>query len=274
VERLLARGANLESVNSHGQTPLSCAAQAGQIAMVQLLLEKGASLEPGHPCQSPLSAAARSDEEPMVRFLIQKGARPESTDTTGTLPLSWAALNGNLEVVRLLLEQSTEYGYRKTPVFQGQGLRSEWPPLSGAAGHGHVAIMKLLLEKNTQPPTAFGPAPLLMVAHGGYIDCMKLLLAVPGIDVNIRDDQNRTLLLIAAMKRHKDLVRLLLSTEGVDVNALDKHGWTALTWAAKHEDEVMMKELLEHGAEQFPYQELWTEWPHSLMMDPQLPNYQ
>jgi ankyrin repeat protein len=46
VKLLLEKGADHESKDGYGQTPLSWAAATGREAVVKLLLEKGADLEP------------------------------------------------------------------------------------------------------------------------------------------------------------------------------------------------------------------------------------
>jgi ankyrin repeat protein len=61
VKLLLEKGAELESKNNDGQTPLSWAAGNGHEAVVKLLLEKGAELEikDRNDGRTPLVWAAR-----------------------------------------------------------------------------------------------------------------------------------------------------------------------------------------------------------------------
>ena len=47
VELLLQKGAKVESKDDFGKTPLSIAAGNGHEAVVELLLQNGAELEPG-----------------------------------------------------------------------------------------------------------------------------------------------------------------------------------------------------------------------------------
>lgn len=69
---------------------------------------------------------------------------PDSKDSYGRTPLSWAAENGHEAVVTLLLDKKAEL---EANDFNGR------TPLSWAAGHGHEAVVALLLEKNPELET-------------------------------------------------------------------------------------------------------------------------
>jgi len=59
--------------------------------VVQLLLEKGADIESKDTDgQTPLSWAAQDGCEAVVQLLLEKGADIESKDTDGQTPLLWA----------------------------------------------------------------------------------------------------------------------------------------------------------------------------------------
>ena len=74
VESLLA-SIMVDSEDSYRRTPLSYAAENGHEAVVKLLLEKGAELEPkDKDGRTPLWWAARSGHEAVVKRLLEKGA--------------------------------------------------------------------------------------------------------------------------------------------------------------------------------------------------------
>jgi ankyrin repeat protein len=77
VKRLLDKGAELESKDKYGCTPLSAAAVSGHEAMVKLLL--GAGLEPKDEYlgQTPLSLAAANGREVVVKLLLDLLYRAE-----------------------------------------------------------------------------------------------------------------------------------------------------------------------------------------------------
>jgi ankyrin repeat protein len=80
VKLLLQKGAEVESKNENGRTPLSLAAFGWREMVVKLLLEKGTELESkDKDGDTPLSlAAAISGYEAVVKLLLEKGAKLES----------------------------------------------------------------------------------------------------------------------------------------------------------------------------------------------------
>lgn len=61
---------------------------------------------------------------------------------------------------------------------------------------------------------------------------VDLLLAQPGVSVNIRDKNDLTPLMAACVTGSADIVRKLLEVEGVDLTCRDEVGWTALHTAS------------------------------------------
>ena len=65
-------------------------------------------------------------------------------------------------------------------------------------------------------------------------ELLSVLLAVPGVDVNLQDNLGRTPLMVACREGQVECVQRLVEVEGLDVNRRDIVGWTALhlavTW--------------------------------------------
>ncbi len=79
-------------------------------------------------------------------------------------------------------------------------------------------------------------------------DSAELLLS-KGADVNVKDNQGMTALMLAAMKGHKDVAELLLS-KGADLNARTNFGGiTALIYATLGGDKDIVGLLLSKGAD-------------------------
>ena len=122
------------------------------------------------------------------------------------------------------------------------------PPLSGinpeqynselyaAARDGDTEKVKLLIaaeaDVNWKNDADYGATPLIIAALNGRTECVRLLLAAPGININQAGQQGATPLLCAALNGHKECVRLLLAAPGIDVNMADEDGYTPLFWAA------------------------------------------
>jgi ankyrin repeat protein len=118
--------------------------------MVMVLLRRHADLEASdnegaralHLAVKP--SAETSDGERAARIGVQEallaaGARVSATDASGATPLHWAALNGDLEFARLLLEHGADVEAQA----RGEGMT----PLHAAAAGGDVDLVELLLER-------------------------------------------------------------------------------------------------------------------------------
>ena len=107
---LLEKDAKLDPTRAR-RTSLGWFARFGESAIIlNLLREKGFELE-SHG-RTPLSFAASEGHEGMVKLLIQKGAELECKDVHGRKPLSYAASRGRWQkcqaVVKLLVEKGAE----------------------------------------------------------------------------------------------------------------------------------------------------------------------
>ena len=93
-----------------------------------------------------------------------------------------------------------------------------------------------------------GETVLILAAKYGYTDVVKALLA-KGAEVNAKDPYlyGRTALLLAANNGHADVVKALLA-EGADLNARDRFGDTALTCAKRCGHMKITRLLKEAGA--------------------------
>jgi hypothetical protein len=136
VKLLLEAGANIESKDNNGQTPLWWAARSSNVAMVKLLLEAGANIESKDTNgQTPLWWAARNSNVAMVKLLLEAGTNIESKDTSGQTPLWWAARNSNVDMVKLLLEAGANIESKddnsQTPLFAIEPTRVD-PVVFGA----------------------------------------------------------------------------------------------------------------------------------------------
>lgn len=85
------------------------AVRLGDVAAVKALLDKGVPVDTKYRYdRTPLSFAADRGNVEMVRLLLERGANADAEDTFyHSTPLGSAAYKGNAEVVRLLLARST-----------------------------------------------------------------------------------------------------------------------------------------------------------------------
>ncbi len=101
-----------------------------------------------------------------------------------------------------------------------------------AANDGHVHIVSLLIAHKADVNLKSNPphenTALILACGKGHGECVRLLLAVDGIDENAANIDRSTALMIACHKNNYECVRLLLSVDGIEVNASNSEQWTAL----------------------------------------------
>jgi ankyrin repeat protein len=125
--------------------------------------------------------------------------------------------------------------------------------LINAASYGHIEIVRALLEKGADPNIKDydGQHALTKALYKGYTDVVILLLK-KGADPNIPDikvDYEQSILFFALQKRYKDIVLALIESGVVDLNEKDMNGYTALMIASWDGYRYIVRALLKHGAD-------------------------
>ena len=134
-------------------------------------------------------------------------------------PLDIAAATGRLEELRQLLAQGVEAGAKNGA-------------LKAAARAGQIEAIALLLRAGADPNARGGVNDWTPVMHGIHKNQRQSVLALldGGADVNGKNRQGLTALMMAAGYGYADMVRDLLA-QGADPYAETKDGATALTGA-------------------------------------------
>jgi ankyrin repeat protein len=141
LELLLKYGAEVDSRDENGRTPLHCCAYRGSergspLDLVIHLIEAGADINArsaaGH---TPLHYATMYGFDEHMAILLRKGADIESRKYDGYTPLMLAILCNQQKAVKLLLENGADY---KALALDGR------TSLHLAATNGNVATLKCL----------------------------------------------------------------------------------------------------------------------------------
>ena len=136
---LLPRDVN-DAADSDGMTALHFAAQKGDKAVVQFLLENGADIKAQETVfsRSALHFAAENGDLDTVKYLTEHGADPLDKDVYGATALHYAAKSNRLDVVKYLVSKKMDY--------MAKDVRG-WSAMHYAADGGSIEVMKYLLAK-------------------------------------------------------------------------------------------------------------------------------
>jgi ankyrin repeat protein len=251
------------------KTPLLYAARAGDLAVTQLLIERGAKLEQADGngvtplIEAILNAsifrvngAGHSDHLEVAQRLLDAGANVNATDWYGESPL-WAAVDlRNLEL---------------GPADKSTGVRTEALALIErllAAGADpnvrtkefpHERRYLVVIVGSVAWVDLTGQTPFLRAAAAGDLTVMKLLLA-HGADPNIATNGGTTPLMVAAgvnwavAETYTEGPAALLESVklahdlGNDVNAVNSMGVAAIHGAANRGANDVIEYLAANGA--------------------------
>src|SRR5579864_1606974 len=224
------------------QAALISAAKLGNVAGIQLALQKGAIASGRDPDgKTALLWAASGGHVDAVKELISAGSDFNAADNLGWTPLEAAVWARHPEVVALLLEQRIEVNPRDS---EGR------TPLMHAAQYGDLTMVRDLLAKGGDPNASnrFNQTPLMFATLLSDTAAAEALID-SGADVSARDAAGRSVLIntvLAADERTAN-VQLLVG-HGADVNARDNEGRTALAWAVKKGHTAIAQLLKKAGA--------------------------
>ncbi len=99
--------------NSAGETALMISALKGQTAWLQKLIARGATVDsPGPKVWTALHYAASGPEVSAVQLLLARGAQVDARSPNGSTPLMMAARYGPEDAVQLMLKQGADVGLR------------------------------------------------------------------------------------------------------------------------------------------------------------------
>jgi ankyrin repeat protein len=148
VESFIKEG-NINTTTPRGKTPLMCAAEAGYLKVVTLLLVNGVEVDAKDNLGSTaLMKAAEEGQLDIVKLLMNKGADVNLKDKSGFTSLISAALRekSSLDVFQLLLDRGAQINAKSN-----SGLTALAAAMSGY--RCHPEIIKLLLENGADVNT-------------------------------------------------------------------------------------------------------------------------
>ncbi|WNG41341.1 ankyrin repeat domain-containing protein [Archangium violaceum] len=176
VQLLLAHGAEVSARDSRGATALMLAAERGHLDVTRVLVPRASPDERGEA----LRYAAGTGRVELAEWLLDEAnAALEFSGTDGRTPLTCAILGGHSALAEELLRRGADVKARSAGFLPFEGRDdSGWLPLHHAADRRHALLVQLLLDAGSQvdAPTTGGTTPLMLAAHHGDEDSVRLLL--------------------------------------------------------------------------------------------------
>jgi ankyrin repeat protein len=160
---------------------------------------------------------------------------PNTCDDQGWTALSYAAGQGDLRIMELLLTRSDlELNVSRAP------------PIYLAAERGHLEVVRRLvsLQHVDINQTYWQKSPLFIAIENGYRRIAKLLLKQGSrLNVNAKTSLGDTALHIAVSYGNSEIVELLLRDDRLDVMGTNRYGESALELAARNGKEHVVRLL-------------------------------
>ncbi|XP_046304841.1 fibronectin type 3 and ankyrin repeat domains protein 1 isoform X3 [Marmota monax] len=198
--------------NKFGFTALMVAAQKGYTRLVKILVSNGTdvNLKNGSGKDS-LMLACYAGHLDVVKYLRRHGASWEARDLGGCTALHWAADGGHCTVIDWMIKDGCEVDVVDT-------------------GSGWTPLMRVSVVSGSQKVAS--------------------LLIEAGADVNVRDKDGKTPLMVAVLNNHEQLVELLLD-KGADASVKNEFGKGVLEMARVFDRQNVVS-LLEERKKKLP----------------------
>ena len=253
VNYLLEKGASVTALDSHGFTPLAFAANAGQTdpALYNAFEKYGVNLENeknDHGANLLLLAAPSLTTDEELSFFTRKGLKISSTDNEGNGIFNFAAKKGNIDFLKLLVNKGVDY-----KSLNKEGGNAFLFAAQGGRGYSNpLSVYEYLKDLGLEPNivTKYGYTPLHRLAYNTSDSAIFELFLAAGADVNQKDSEGNTPFLNAASRNKLAMVKLL-SKDLTDLNVTNNNGQSALMLAIQRNSPEVAAFLLNEGSDAF-----------------------
>ncbi|PHH71137.1 hypothetical protein CDD82_6723 [Ophiocordyceps australis] len=228
---LLDQGLDPDEKNSKGHTALTSAIRDNRLNFVETLLKRGANpnirgqdwpvcMAVRHPeilkriltvlpepraFKGVLEMAVVANQIESIKLLLAAGVSVEDRNGGVFSPLTSAIREHRTEIVRFLIEQGgadVNAPGEHLPIVKG---------LRRCAAGDEASIIDLLLDNGADPNKVYrGWNGIMQALENGDPDMLRKLCEKSGVNVDVRDDNGRTVTEIAVSRRWEEAVSIML----------------------------------------------------------------
>ena len=174
--------------NDYHDTALQEAVDMKRTEVVQVLIDAGADVDTqNNEGRSPLHVSCKSGELDIVKMLVRAGAGVRATDNQGCTCLMLAAWQGHTDIVRYLVGlPEVDVNYLSIAI----AAASNHTALHLAAFKKHTDVVQVLVDAGADVNTQNndGRSPLHVACTSGARDIVKMLVRA-GAGVRVADDE-------------------------------------------------------------------------------------
>jgi ankyrin repeat protein len=215
---LLNHGANVNTLDDEGWSPLHRASRRGRLDALELLLEQQADVNIlGNDEQTPLYLASQDGKLEVARTLLRYGAAVDARNKKGWTPLIAASRFGHLALAQLLIQNGAALDSHDN---------KSWTPLQPASGHGRPHIVRELVDwgadVNAQKHDLWTGLDLASCARNFEI---LQFLPIHRTFIDVKNKKGEMPLDRASGNGEPEIAELLIN-HGADMKSKDDHNWT------------------------------------------------
>ncbi len=232
---------DINEVDKNGKTALIHAAQNYNTEIANALIEMGANLKlKDSQEKNALIHAAQNGNIKIVNALIEKGAYTDSSDKQFKTALFYAAENGHFEICESIIKSNS---------YIRKNLSNKDELLLYAIEKSNADMIQKLInidaKLQAEYPKEVTDYFFELVKQKNYSDIKGLIKA--GIDVNLKNKEGKSAIIIASEDKDMELIVELIRAEANLENMPGKDD--ALLYAMQSSNMDMLKNLKNAGAE-------------------------